>query len=179
MKPSPTESNSRTPSALIFYRTLTFRDLISVTWNVNEKFWSSYKAACTPLQIASHRVVSATNSQIAKWSLRPTTLQARPKLFLADPTAKHRYVRVVVVVGTRPESGGSWLRPILQVHCDEGCVQATISVFSPRLTMANPRRVLIIGGGPCGLVTLRNLLERGEFDDVQLVERRDNIGGVW
>lgn len=45
--------------------------------------------------------------------------------------------------------------------------------------MANPRRVLIIGGGPCGLVTLRNLLERGEFDDVQLVERRDNIGGVW
>ncbi|KAG6370678.1 FAD/NAD(P)-binding domain-containing protein [Boletus reticuloceps] len=43
----------------------------------------------------------------------------------------------------------------------------------------SPRRVLIIGGGPCGLVTLRNLLERGEFEDVQLVERRDNIGGVW
>ncbi|KAH0826341.1 FAD/NAD(P)-binding domain-containing protein [Lanmaoa asiatica] len=45
--------------------------------------------------------------------------------------------------------------------------------------MAAPRRVLVIGGGPCGLVTLRNLLGRGEFDDVQLVERRDNIGGVW
>ena len=45
--------------------------------------------------------------------------------------------------------------------------------------MAHRRRVLIIGGGPCGLVTLRNLLERGTFDDVQLVERRDNIGGVW
>lgn len=45
--------------------------------------------------------------------------------------------------------------------------------------MAEPKRVLVIGGGPCGLVALRNLLERGEFDDVQLVERRDNIGGVW
>ncbi|KAG6334858.1 hypothetical protein ID866_4234 [Astraeus odoratus] len=42
-----------------------------------------------------------------------------------------------------------------------------------------PRRILIIGGGPCGLVTLRNCLYRGEFDDVQLVERRDDIGGVW
>ncbi|KAF9220363.1 FAD/NAD(P)-binding domain-containing protein [Gyrodon lividus] len=40
------------------------------------------------------------------------------------------------------------------------------------------RRVLIIGGGPCGLVSLRNLLDRAQFDDVQLVERRDNIGGV-
>ncbi|KAF8547978.1 FAD/NAD(P)-binding domain-containing protein [Imleria badia] len=44
--------------------------------------------------------------------------------------------------------------------------------------MGGPRRVLVIGGGPCGLVTLRNLLERGAFDDVQLVERRDNIGGI-
>ncbi|KAF9235089.1 FAD/NAD(P)-binding domain-containing protein [Melanogaster broomeanus] len=42
-----------------------------------------------------------------------------------------------------------------------------------------PTRVLIIGGGPCGLVSLRNLLDRADFDDVQLVERRDNIGGVW
>ncbi|KIK97591.1 hypothetical protein PAXRUDRAFT_136001 [Paxillus rubicundulus Ve08.2h10] len=40
-------------------------------------------------------------------------------------------------------------------------------------------RVLIIGGGPCGLVSLRNFLDRAQFDDVQLVERRDNIGGVW
>ena len=45
--------------------------------------------------------------------------------------------------------------------------------------MRGPRRVLVIGGGPCGLVTLRNFLERGAFDDVQLVERRDNIGGIW
>ncbi|KAJ7050338.1 hypothetical protein C8F01DRAFT_1179514 [Mycena amicta] len=42
-----------------------------------------------------------------------------------------------------------------------------------------PRRVLVIGGGPSGLVTLRNLLERGDFEEVQLVERRDDIGGVW
>ncbi|KAL0949447.1 hypothetical protein HGRIS_009502 [Hohenbuehelia grisea] len=42
-----------------------------------------------------------------------------------------------------------------------------------------PRRVLIIGGGPCGLVSLRNCVERGDFERVELVERRDNTGGVW
>lgn len=45
--------------------------------------------------------------------------------------------------------------------------------------LAIPRRVLIIGGGPAGLVTLRNFQERGTFDTVQLVERRDDVGGVW
>nr|GAT43835.1 predicted protein [Mycena chlorophos] len=44
---------------------------------------------------------------------------------------------------------------------------------------ARPRRILVIGGGPSGLVTLRNLLDRGDFVDVQLVERRDDVGGVW
>ncbi|KAJ7503682.1 hypothetical protein B0H11DRAFT_1710581 [Mycena galericulata] len=48
------------------------------------------------------------------------------------------------------------------------------SVLSQR-----PRRVLIIGGGPCGLVSLRNLIERGHFDEVVLVERREDVGGVW
>src|SRR5687767_11435577 len=42
-----------------------------------------------------------------------------------------------------------------------------------------PKRVLVIGGGPAGLVSLRNLTERGQFDTVQLVERRSDIGGVW
>ncbi|KAJ7351181.1 hypothetical protein DFH08DRAFT_859817 [Mycena albidolilacea] len=42
-----------------------------------------------------------------------------------------------------------------------------------------PRRILIVGGGPCGLVSLRNLVERGHFDEVVLAERRDDIGGVW
>ncbi|KAJ7641213.1 hypothetical protein FB45DRAFT_1053780 [Roridomyces roridus] len=42
-----------------------------------------------------------------------------------------------------------------------------------------PRRILIVGGGPCGLVTLRNLIERGDFEQVVLAERRDDIGGVW
>ncbi|KAJ7121485.1 hypothetical protein C8R44DRAFT_831636 [Mycena epipterygia] len=42
-----------------------------------------------------------------------------------------------------------------------------------------PKRILVIGGGPSGLVTLRNLRERGNFDEVQLVERRDDVGGVW
>ncbi|KAJ7245644.1 hypothetical protein B0H12DRAFT_1054168 [Mycena haematopus] len=42
-----------------------------------------------------------------------------------------------------------------------------------------PKRVLVVGGGVSGLVTLRNLLERGKFDNVQLIERRDDVGGVW
>ncbi|KAF7289728.1 hypothetical protein MIND_01346400 [Mycena indigotica] len=50
---------------------------------------------------------------------------------------------------------------------------------SENIPPARPRRVLVIGGGPSGLVTLRNLLERGDFEDVQLVERRDDVGGVW
>ncbi|KAJ7460283.1 hypothetical protein FB451DRAFT_1270894 [Mycena latifolia] len=49
-----------------------------------------------------------------------------------------------------------------------------ISALSPK-----PRRILVVGGGPCGLVSLRNLTERGEFDEVVLVERRDDVGGVW
>ncbi|KAJ7751560.1 hypothetical protein DFH07DRAFT_774805 [Mycena maculata] len=44
---------------------------------------------------------------------------------------------------------------------------------------ARPKRILVIGGGASGLVTLRNLRDRGEFDEVQLVERRDDVGGVW
>ncbi|KAF8155222.1 hypothetical protein K438DRAFT_1862816, partial [Mycena galopus ATCC 62051] len=42
-----------------------------------------------------------------------------------------------------------------------------------------PRRILIVGGGPCGLVSLRNFVERGQFDEVVLAERRDDVGGVW
>lgn len=42
-----------------------------------------------------------------------------------------------------------------------------------------PRRILVIGGGPCGLVTLRNLIEHGNFEHVELYERRDDVGGVW
>ncbi|RDB29939.1 Thiol-specific monooxygenase [Hypsizygus marmoreus] len=43
----------------------------------------------------------------------------------------------------------------------------------------HPKKVLVIGGGPAGLVSLRNLLERGQHDRVELVERRDDVGGVW
>ncbi|KAG1760310.1 FAD/NAD(P)-binding domain-containing protein [Suillus occidentalis] len=42
-----------------------------------------------------------------------------------------------------------------------------------------PKNLLIIGGGPCGLITLRNCLHRGTFTKVQLVERHDDVGGVW
>ncbi|KAJ7174190.1 hypothetical protein C8R43DRAFT_977337 [Mycena crocata] len=42
-----------------------------------------------------------------------------------------------------------------------------------------PQRILIVGGGPCGLVSLRNIVERGQFGEVVLVERREDVGGVW
>ncbi|KAE9401858.1 FAD/NAD(P)-binding domain-containing protein [Gymnopus androsaceus JB14] len=42
-----------------------------------------------------------------------------------------------------------------------------------------PRKILVVGGGAAGLVTLRNLVERGQFEKVVLVERRDDVGGVW
>ena len=45
--------------------------------------------------------------------------------------------------------------------------------------MPVPKRVLVIGGGPTGLVALRNLTERGQFEHVELYERRDNVGSVW
>ncbi|KAF8129448.1 hypothetical protein K438DRAFT_1789123 [Mycena galopus ATCC 62051] len=42
-----------------------------------------------------------------------------------------------------------------------------------------PKRVLVIGGGTSGLVALQNLIEWGNFDDMQLLKRRDDVGGVW
>jgi cation diffusion facilitator CzcD-associated flavoprotein CzcO len=54
-----------------------------------------------------------------------------------------------------------------------------MSSRSPSAPLPKPKRVLIIGAGPSGLVTLRNLIERGDFDSVELVERRDDVGGVW
>ncbi|KAF9473525.1 FAD/NAD(P)-binding domain-containing protein [Pholiota conissans] len=42
-----------------------------------------------------------------------------------------------------------------------------------------PKSVLVIGGGPTGLVSLRNMIERGRFERVSLYERRDDVGGVW
>ncbi|KDR73187.1 hypothetical protein GALMADRAFT_251771 [Galerina marginata CBS 339.88] len=42
-----------------------------------------------------------------------------------------------------------------------------------------PKRILVIGAGPTGLVALRNLKERGQFEHVELYERRDDVGGVW
>ncbi|KAF8659935.1 hypothetical protein AX16_001671 [Volvariella volvacea WC 439] len=43
----------------------------------------------------------------------------------------------------------------------------------------HPNRILVVGAGPAGLVALRNLTERGSFGRVELVERRDDVGGVW
>ncbi|KAK2459590.1 hypothetical protein APHAL10511_008400 [Amanita phalloides] len=47
------------------------------------------------------------------------------------------------------------------------------------LSPQTPKSVLVIGGGPSGLTALRNLVERGHIERVGLVERRDEIGGVW
>ncbi|KAJ6606847.1 hypothetical protein B0H10DRAFT_577717 [Mycena sp. CBHHK59/15] len=54
-----------------------------------------------------------------------------------------------------------------------------LEVSTIHIPNVRPKRILVIGGGPSGLVTLRNLRERGRFDDVQLVERRADVGGVW
>jgi cation diffusion facilitator CzcD-associated flavoprotein CzcO len=50
---------------------------------------------------------------------------------------------------------------------------------SSAASLPQPKRILVIGAGPSGLVALRNLIERGDFDSVELVERRDDVGGVW
>lgn len=55
----------------------------------------------------------------------------------------------------------------------------------PRI--GQPKRMLVIGGGPAGLITLHELLNpfnrpKGvslDGYDIQLYERRDQIGGVW
>ncbi|KAJ7112125.1 hypothetical protein C8R44DRAFT_882531 [Mycena epipterygia] len=41
-----------------------------------------------------------------------------------------------------------------------------------------PRRILVIGDGPCGLVSLLNLVERDHFEEIVLAERKDDVGGV-
>jgi len=46
-------------------------------------------------------------------------------------------------------------------------------------SLTAPKSVLVIGAGPAGLVGLRNLVERGAFERVELWERRDDVGGVW
>ncbi|KAJ3084956.1 hypothetical protein HK102_000451 [Quaeritorhiza haematococci] len=38
---------------------------------------------------------------------------------------------------------------------------------------------LIIGGGPSGIVTLRNMLMDGRLPNVLLIERNDRTGGLW
>jgi len=46
-------------------------------------------------------------------------------------------------------------------------------------TLQTPKRILVIGAGPAGLVSLRNLNERGKFEHVELWERRNDVGGAW
>lgn len=50
------------------------------------------------------------------------------------------------------------------------------------MTLLKPRykRVAVIGGGPCGLAALKALsLEPAKFERIELLERRDNVGGLW
>ncbi|SJX61627.1 related to FMO1-flavin-containing monooxygenase [Sporisorium reilianum f. sp. reilianum] len=59
--------------------------------------------------------------------------------------------------------------------------------IEPRTRQAGPETVLVIGGGATGIVTLRNLVEERGRDsqgsyplfEPLLVERRDDVGGVW
>lgn len=59
--------------------------------------------------------------------------------------------------------------------------------IKPRTRQEGPETVLVIGGGATGLVTLRNLAEARGHDsegayplfEPLLVERRDDVGGVW
>ena len=46
-------------------------------------------------------------------------------------------------------------------------------------SLPTPKMVFIIGGGPSGLVTLRNLVELSNFERVGLVEQMNHVGGVW
>ncbi|KXN92673.1 Thiol-specific monooxygenase [Leucoagaricus sp. SymC.cos] len=58
-------------------------------------------------------------------------------------------------------------------------MSTTNTVNSRRLSPFPPSNVLIIGAGPSGLVSLRNLSVYGKFDNVTLYERRNDVGGVW
>jgi hypothetical protein len=50
----------------------------------------------------------------------------------------------------------------------------------PYVKTPRPKKICIIGGGVAGLAALRTLVEEGNpFEKVELIERRDNIGGVW
>lgn len=56
---------------------------------------------------------------------------------------------------------------------------------APFVKSPRPKSILVIGGGVAGLAALRALVEErgsssdGPFEKVDLIERRDNIGGVW
>lgn len=62
---------------------------------------------------------------------------------------------------------------------------SSASVPPPFVKTPRPKTILVIGGGVAGLAALRALVEEGgttpdgPFDRVELIERRDNIGGVW
>ncbi|GME84429.1 unnamed protein product [Ambrosiozyma monospora] len=43
----------------------------------------------------------------------------------------------------------------------------------------NVKRVAVIGGGPCGVATVKALLKEKSFDKVVAFERRQNTGGLW
>jgi hypothetical protein len=56
----------------------------------------------------------------------------------------------------------------------------------PYVQNPRPKRILVIGGGIAGVAALRALVEENgvgkddsPFTQVELIERRDNVGGVW
>ncbi|KAH9475741.1 Calcium/calmodulin-dependent protein kinase [Psilocybe cubensis] len=74
-----------------------------------------------------------------------------------------------------PSQGNSWVDMLRKMTLKS----PQMAIDQKQSTPVHPKRVLIIGGGPTGLVSLRNIKERGQFEHVELFERRDDVGGVW
>lgn len=60
----------------------------------------------------------------------------------------------------------------------------TQNELPPYIRTPRPKSILVIGGGIAGLAALKTLVEEGVgtdglFDKIELIERRNNIGGVW
>lgn len=47
------------------------------------------------------------------------------------------------------------------------------------VSVANVRKIAIIGGGASGAITLDLLVQEHAFDEIVLFERRETVGGVW
>lgn len=71
------------------------------------------------------------------------------------------------------------MRQVLDTAHLEGCVNNPMLGWEFRgglVPTTNDRKIMIVGGGPAGMMAARTLKERG-FSDVVLYEQRDRLGG--